>query len=128
MSRPLRVVLADDDHDTVETLAAILRDEGHTVFAVFTGNDVLDAAKRLDPDVIILDIAMPGKSGYAIAHDIQRAFHSTRPPLLIAISGRWKQTSDKLLSLLVGFDHHLTKPCDPRYILELLEPLSAAEQ
>jgi len=78
------------------------------------------------PDVVIADINIPGESGYAIAREL-RARHRELAPLLIAISGKWTKASDRLLGQAVGFDHYLLKPCDPRELLPLLEPLRAAE-
>ena len=65
--RALRVLIADDDHDTVELLALILRQEGHVVHTVLTGKDVLPAVRIFRPDAIVLDVAIPEMSGYAVA-------------------------------------------------------------
>jgi CheY-like chemotaxis protein len=119
----LRVLIADDDRDTVESLAFILRDEGHVVHAVYAGNDVLPAARLFRPDAAILDIAIPGMSGYAAAQVIRSAFHDTHRPLLIAISGMWKERPDVRVSEQVGFDHHVAKPYDSVDILRLLRTL-----
>ena len=124
-ARALRVVVADDDRDTVDMLSVILRDEGHVVHGVYTGKDVLPAVRTLRPDAVILDIAVPGLSGYAVAQEIRYSFTDARRPLLIAISGMWVEHSDKKVAHLVGFDAHLLKPCDPAELLALLEPLSS---
>jgi CheY-like chemotaxis protein len=121
--RVLRVLIADDDRDTVESLAFILRDEGHVVHAVYAGNDVLPAARLFRPDAAILDISIPGMSGYAAAQVIRSAFVDSRRPLLIAISGVWKQAPDQRVAGQVGFDHHLGKPYESADILRLLIPL-----
>jgi DNA-binding response OmpR family regulator len=118
--RPLRIIVADDDHDTVDTLAAILRDEGHTVYPVYGGREVLPAVRIMRPDAIIIDIAVPGMSGYAVAQQVRHAFTDVRRPLMIAISGMWKDASDKLIARQVGFDHYLEKPCMPKDLLRLL--------
>jgi CheY-like chemotaxis protein len=120
---PLRIVVADDDHDTVNTLLAILRDEGHTAHGVYTGKDVLPALHAIKPDVIILDIAIPGISGYAVAEFVRQSFLPFRRPLMIAVSGVWTEMPDRAIARQVGFDHHLVKPCDPSEILRSLEPL-----
>lgn len=121
MTRPLRVLVADDDRDTVLTLTMLLREEGHEVRGAHNGTDALRAARFASFDVIILDIEMPELSGYAIAQELRAHYYATRAPLLIAISGKWNKPSEKLLSRAVGFDHHLTKPCHPNEILRLLE-------
>jgi DNA-binding response OmpR family regulator len=123
--RSLRIVLADDDRDTVEMLSIILRDEGHVVHGVYTGKEVLPAVRTLNPDAVILDIAVPGLSGYAVAQEIRYSFTDARRPMLIAISGMWKDQPDKRVAHQVGFDAHLLKPCDPGELLGLLAPLAS---
>ena len=122
--RVLRVLVADDDADTVQTLTALLELEGHVVRAVHTGADVLPAVPSFRPDAIILDISIPGLSGYAVAHAVRHSFTDMRRPLMIAISGMWKQAGDRLVAQQVGFDHYLVKPCDPREVVQLLDTFS----
>lgn len=121
--RPLAIVVADDDPDTVNTLKAILEDEGHRIRAVYDGPGVMAAVRNFQPDAILLDIAMPGLSGYDVAKQIRSWFVSYRP-MLIAISGIYVKGTDVLLSQAVGFDHHLTKPCNIDELLNLLAPLT----
>ena len=118
--QPLRVIVADDDRDTVETLAQLLRTAGHTVHPFYTGREVLPAVRILRPDVIILDIAVPGMSGYAVAQEVRHSFVDVRRPVMIGISGMWTGSSDRLIAQQVGFDHYLAKPCDPEELLRLL--------
>lgn len=120
---PLRILIADDERDTVALLMAILRDEGHVAHGVYSGKEVLPAVRVLRPDALICDIAIPGVSGYAIAQAIRHSFVDERRPLLIAISGFWRETPDRLVAQQVGFDHHLLKPCEPADLLDLLAPL-----
>jgi DNA-binding response OmpR family regulator len=115
--------VADDDKDTVNTLAAILEDEGHKVRAVYEATEVMSVVRRFEPDAVILDIAMPGISGYDIVKAIRTQFITYRP-VVIAISGIYRKPTDVLLSRAVGFDHHLTKPVHPDEILNLLAPLA----
>jgi CheY-like chemotaxis protein len=121
--RPLAIVIADDDADTVNTLKAILEDEGHRIRPVYSGPEVMAAVRKFQPDVVICDIAMPALSGYDVAKQIRSWFVAYRP-LLIAISGIYVKGSDAFLSRSVGFDHHLTKPCNIDELLLLLEPLT----
>jgi len=121
--RALRIIVLDDDADTVETLSAVLRQVGHDVYGVSNGKEVLPTARFVRPDAIILDISVPGMSGYAVAQTIRQSFTEARRPLLIAISGVWKEASDRQVAQQVGFDHHLIKPCDPQDVLALLELL-----
>jgi DNA-binding response OmpR family regulator len=119
----LRILVVDDDRDTVEALSMVLRAENHVVHGAYSGKEVLPAARILRPDAIILDISVPGMSGYAVAQEIRNTFLDARRPLLIALSGLWKEPSDRMLAQQVGFDHHLVKPCDTAELLALLEPL-----
>ena len=121
--RRLRIIVADDDRDHVITLAALLTDEGHEVRELYRGSEVARMVRDFDPDVALIDISMPGMNGYDAAREIRQEFGKKRP-LLIAITG-WKQSSDRILARLAGFDHHVPKPFDPREILELIAPLSA---
>jgi CheY-like chemotaxis protein len=122
----LRILIADDERDTADTLAAVLRDEGHVVHTVYSGKAVLPAAALFRPDVLICDIAIPGVSGYAIAQAMRHSFAAGRRPMLIAISGFWREGFDQLVARQVGFDHHLLKPFDNAQLLELLAPLRPA--
>jgi CheY-like chemotaxis protein len=128
MNTPLRILVADDNRDTVLTLMMLLREEGHEVRGAYTGTDVMRIARLNRFDAIVLDIEMPEMSGYAIAQDLRTFYYGSRAPLLIAISGKWNRPSEKLLAHAVGFDHHLEKPCDPNELLRLLKPLSLRAQ
>ncbi|HZO00326.1 MAG TPA: response regulator [Burkholderiales bacterium] len=120
MNAPLRILVADDNRDTVHTLAVLLRAEGHEVRAAYNGMDVMRIARLHRFDALILDIEMPEMSGYAIAQELRVLHYGTRGPLLVAISGKWNNRSEKLLAQAVGFDHHFEKPCDPNVLLQLL--------
>ena len=120
-TKQLRVLVADDDRDMVATLAAILNDEGHQVREVYRGTEVMRLLDEFDADVALLDIGMPGMSGYDVAREV-REKHGKQRPLLVAITG-WHKASDRILAKLVGFDHHLAKPFEAKDLLALLEPL-----
>jgi DNA-binding response OmpR family regulator len=121
--RRVRVLVVDDERDTVVTLMALLADEGYQVRGVYKGRDALDATRDFDPDAVVLDLAMPDLSGWEVARVIRRKYGDERP-LLIAISGRYKQAADKLLGTLAGFNHHMDKPYDPGRLLALLASLT----
>lgn len=120
--RRLQLIVADDENDTVTTLSAILSDEGHAVTGVANGPQVFECVRERRPDAVILDIDMPGMSGYTVAREMRAKFQEATP-LLIAISGKWVGQTDRMLADLAGFNHFLQKPCDPRVLLQLLEPL-----
>jgi len=113
-----RILVADDNRDAAESLAIILRLEGHEVELAHDGPAALRAFEVTRPDVALLDIGMPLSSGYEVAQQI-RAVPGGKDVLLIAITG-WAQDSDKARSLEAGFDHHLTKPIEPQSLIELL--------
>lgn len=121
--RSLRLVVADDERDTVATLAAILTDEGHYVMPVYSGPAVLAEVKRVVPDAVIVDIDMPDISGLSVARELRRIY-GEMSPLLIAISGKFVGETDRMLSEIAGFHHFLQKPCSPAALLELLAPLT----
>lgn len=114
----MRILVADDNRDAVSMLEALLYDEGHVVDAVYKGTDVMPAMRVFDPDAVLLDIKMPGMSGYDIARLIRERW-GTRP-LLIAISGHFKKGPDQILAQIAGFDHFFPKPYDPNALLAVL--------
>jgi len=120
--RRLRILVADDERDQVTTLALILQDEGHEVREVYRGSEVLHMVRDFDPDVALIDIGMPGMSGYEVARELRQEFGKLRP-LLIAVTG-WKQSSDRILARLAGFDFHLAKPFESAALLSLIAPLA----
>lgn len=126
MIKALKIIVADDDRDTVDMLATLLRQEGHDVHRVYQGRDVLPLARLVRPDAIIMDIVVPGMSGYAVAEEMRHSFTEAKRPVMIAISGFWKERSDRRVAQQSGFDHYLMKPCEPGDLFALLAPLSAA--
>ncbi len=121
-SKGRRILLADDNRDAAESLAILLRLEGHEVDLAHDGEAALRSYAQHHPDVALLDIGMPGKNGYEVAHQIRS--NGGKNVLLIAVTG-WAQDSDKAQSRAAGFDHHLTKPVEPEILIGLLgEPRS----
>lgn len=120
----LSILVADDDRDTVDTLATLLSDEGHTVHSVTNGSLVEGAVRAFKPQVCILDIEMPGKNGYALVQDIL-ASELLPHPLMIAISGIWKNQTDRMLARMVGFDYFFAKPADPAELIDVIEDYAA---
>ena len=114
-----RVLLADDNRDAAESLAILLRLEGHEVELAHDGHAALRSFAARRPDVALLDIGMPNASGYEVARRI-RAEPDGSSVLLIAITG-WAQDADRMESRAAGFDHHLTKPIEPDALIGLLE-------
>ena len=114
----LRIVVADDDPDTVNTLRLLLEEEGHEVKTVSDGPAALYAVRDFGADVLLLDIGMPGMDGYEVARRI-RSNPANRHISLIALTG-WGQDEDRQRSVAAGFNHHLVKPADIEQLRQLL--------
>jgi CheY-like chemotaxis protein/two-component sensor histidine kinase len=106
------VLIADDARDGAVALAMLLRRRGHEVHVAYNGVEALKLAARVKPDIAFLDIGMPGLSGHEVAAGIRREAWG-RQTMLIAVTG-WGQEGDKRNAYAAGFDHHFTKPMDPR--------------
>jgi CheY-like chemotaxis protein len=113
------VLVADDNRDAGETLAMLLRLDGHEVHVATDGLEAIEMFARVQPEIAILDIGMPGLSGHEVARRI-RDQPSERPVTLIAVTG-WGQKADKDRAAASGFDHHFTKPVEPSVLSALLQ-------
>ena len=123
MNQP-RILVADDDADTVASLTILLRDQGYKVRGVHRGAEVLQAVFDFAPDVVLLDIGMPQMSGYDVARTLRERYGSARPAL-IAVTGRAEE-ADRQQARAAGFEHHVAKPYEPRTLLRLIGELSGA--
>jgi signal transduction histidine kinase len=103
-----RILIADDNQDALRGLAMLLELEGHEVRTSADGVDALAQAHAWRPEIVILDIGMPGLDGYQVASQIRKLAWS-RDMTLIALSG-WGQLQDREKALECGFDIHLSKP------------------
>jgi CheY-like chemotaxis protein len=119
----LRILVADDEPDTVQTIKFVLEHEGHEVVGVYDGGELLREARKRRPDAVILDIGMPGLTGYDVARAL-RALYGPKNPVLIAVTA-YAAPSDKLIGRDAGFDHHFGKPV---LIDHLLAALPRASQ
>ena len=118
----LRVLVVDDNVDTAQTLAMLLEMSGHDLRTAYTGPNALKAALDYRPNVVLLDIGLPGLNGYEVAKRIrqQPVLHNI---LLVAMTG-YGQETDRQLSRESGFDHHLVKPVDFDKLKEILATIS----
>ena len=124
--RQLSILIADDESDTVMTLAAVLADEGHVVHTCLRGAMCIDAIKRYQPDVCIIDIVMPEKTGFSIARDVY-ALKLANRPTLIALSGIFTRPKDDIVAKSAGFDYLIRKGSDPADLLRLIDHLAGAD-
>jgi len=107
---PRRVLVADDNRDAADSLAMLLRLLGAEVRIVYNGPEALAVLDSYRPNVVLLDIGMPGMDGHEVARRIRR-LPDFRDVLLIAMTG-WGQEEDRRRSQKAGFDYHLIKPAD----------------
>lgn len=120
--RSLRVLVVDDNVDSAHTLKLLLKISGHDVRTVYDGPTALEAALDYRPEVVLLDIGLPGLDGFEVAKRLrqQPALGSV---VLVAITG-YGQESDRQRSLDAGFDHHLIKPTNFGKVQQILATVS----
>jgi CheY-like chemotaxis protein len=116
--RPLRVVIADDNRDTVMLLGILLRSEGIDVRLATKGSEVQAAVAEFRPDAVLLDITMPDRSGLQVALELARDY-GAKCPVLIAVTAHNDETARRLTEKS-GFRHHVAKPYDPDALLTLV--------
>lgn len=121
-ARPLRLLVADDDRDAVLTLSTLLQQEGHQVLEVYRGDAVLHLVRKYKPDAVLLDIGMPGLTGFQIAR-LLRDELKQECPVLIAVTA-WGQATAREMGKAFGFHHYLVKPYAADELLALLEPIA----
>ncbi len=125
-TRALRVLVVEDDRDTVLSLLLLLRSEGYDVKGVGSAKEMWESMGEYEPDVVLIDIGLPDRNGYEIARNLRRLYgEDGARPTLIAVTA-WNKGSDKILAQIAGFDHHVGKPYEANELLVLLRPLSAA--
>lgn len=119
--RARRILVVDDNRDGAESLATLLQLAGHTTRLAHSGSDAVKAVQEFQPDLVFLDIGMPGMSGYEVAEQL-RADPATHRIVLIAVTG-WGTEEDRRRTTEAGFAHHLTKPVDPNVLERLLNAI-----
>ena len=119
-----RILIADDNIDAADSLAELLRLEGHEVYVAYDGQEAVAQFQQYQPDAALLDVGMPKLSGLDVARRI-RTLPGGEHAIMVAITG-WGQTRDRLDALAAGFDHHATKPVDPVKILALINRTASA--
>lgn len=114
-----RVLITDDNHDHADSLATLLGMMGHQATTAYNGRQAVEAAARIHPDIVILDIHMPVLDGYDAARAM-RDVNPEPPPLLVAMTGVGGEDARRQ-AVDAGFDVHLTKPVDFDRVLALVE-------
>jgi len=118
-AEPRRVLVVDDNRDAAQTLAEMLRLWGHEVRIAHDGPEALERAGEWPPEMVLLDIGLPGLDGYQVAERLRKESRNAREMTLIALTGLGQQ-EDRARAMAAGFDHHLTKPVKPATLKELL--------
>ncbi len=105
-----RILIVDDNEDAADSLGMVLGLDGHQVICAYTGAQALEQAQAFRPDIVLLDIGLPGVDGYEVARRI-RALPDLQTVRLVAITG-YGQDADKARARAAGFAEHLVKPVE----------------
>ncbi|RZL09035.1 MAG: response regulator [Rubrivivax sp.] len=118
-ARVREVLVVDDNVDAADSLADAIRARGHAVRTAYGGAAALEACTQRLPEVLVLDIGMPGMDGYEVARRVGSRWRASERPCLAALTG-WGQPEDKQRAMEAGFDRHFTKPVDFEELLSEL--------
>jgi CheY-like chemotaxis protein len=113
--------VVDDSTDGAQAMALVLKFDGHDTRTAFNGPDALSEARAFLPEVVFLDIGLPGMSGYEVAQEL-RADPNLRDVVLVALTG-WGAPEDRRKSKEAGFNHHLVKPVNVEDVESVLRSL-----
>ena len=116
--RSRRILVVDDNHDSAESLSTLLSLAGHQTWSAHHGLEALEIAERVRPEIILLDIGLPGLNGLDVSRRIRERDWG-RSVMLVALTG-WGQDEDRRRSAEAGFDRHLVKPVDPDSLLSVV--------
>ena len=120
---PRRILIVDDNEDAANSLALLLKLGGHETASVYTAKDALQRAPVFRPEVVLLDIGLPGMDGYEVAQKM-RELPGLRDVRLVAVTG-YGRSDDRLRARDAGFDDHLTKPVEYAVLERTLAGLRA---
>ena len=116
-----RILVVDDNRDSADSLAMLLRLVGHDVRTVHDGRQALSMAATYRPDLVLLDIGLPGMDGFAVARHL-RSQPELAGVVLVALTG-YGSDEDRRQALAAGFNHHMVKPLDLDALQEFLSAL-----
>jgi CheY-like chemotaxis protein len=122
--RKRRILVVDDNRDTATTCAMLLKSLGHDVATAYDGLAALEQARTVKPQILFLDIGLPGMNGYELARTLRA--EGFERETLIAVSG-YGQPEDRRRSRDAGFDHHLVKPVDQAALVSVMEGVEESE-
>jgi signal transduction histidine kinase len=119
--KTFRILVADDNTDAAQSLASLLKLYGHEIQIAQNGAQALQIANAFQPEVVFLDIGMPGMAGYEVARELRKIAGLERIRI-VAVTG-WGTEEDRARSKAAGFDSHFTKPLSPAAITKLLKEI-----
>jgi DNA-binding response OmpR family regulator len=108
----MRILIVDDDRPSLKMTAFLLREEGYTVFTADNGQEALRMIDEKQPDLLVLDVMMPGMDGWEVTRNLRRT--TNLPILILSAKG---ETSDRVFGLDLGADDYLAKPFEPSELL-----------
>lgn len=120
--RRCRILVVDDNMDSAESMAALLKLYSHEVRVAYDGLTAVESALAFRPQVVLLDIGLPGLDGYEVARRL-RLSNETKDVFLIALTG-YGRTEDRVKALTSGFNYHITKPVDPGELDMIIKKLT----
>jgi CheY-like chemotaxis protein len=118
----MKVMVVDDNRDAANSLSMLVKWHGHEVRTAYDGLEALEIAGAFYPDIVLLDLGMPGMDGYEVCRKA-RAQPWGATTTVVAVTG-WGQEEDRLKTQKAGFNLHLVKPVSPRVITDLLSVLA----
>jgi CheY-like chemotaxis protein len=121
---PLCVLVVDDNRDSADSMVVLLRLAGHRVHSALDGPSALKLAVRIQPQVVLLDIGLPGMSGYEVARAL-RADTATHGAAILAMTG-YGQDEDRRLTHAAGFDAHFVKPVNTEMLMQTLAGIAGS--
>ncbi|MEX1202715.1 MAG: response regulator transcription factor [Ferruginibacter sp.] len=121
MSNSKKILIADDEPDILEILQFNLQQEGYDVTTAKSGDDAIEKAKKIEPDLIILDIMMPGKNGIEACKQL-RSMPAFQQTLIVFLSAMSDENTE-IRGLETGADDYLTKPISPKILLSKVNAL-----
>ena len=119
----IRILIVDDNADGARSLALVLSASGNNVRTAHDGVQALAVAREFRPEIVLLDIGLPGMNGYEVARNLRRMPELSHP-VLVAVTG-WGSEEDRRRTREAGFDHHLTKPVEMNDLVSLIAGIKA---
>lgn len=116
------ILIADHDEETRSLVAAVLAQAGYETLEAASGDEAIDAARRALPRLVVLEVALPGLSGYEVCHQLRNEFGEALP--IVFVSGDRTEPFDRVAGFLIGADDYLIKPFAPDELLARVRRLA----